>query len=83
MPAAFLVMAGTSLVVVVPSSPGYVGVFHYAATLTLTTVFGVEKSSALSYAIVMHAFTYLWLIALGIYSIWHEGLTYQRLQMVQ
>ncbi|MBI4791010.1 MAG: flippase-like domain-containing protein [Chloroflexi bacterium] len=83
LPAAFLVMTVTSLVVVVPSSPGYVGVFHYAATLTLTSVFNVDKSTAFSYAVVMHAFNYIWLIALGVYSIWHEGLSYQRLQMIQ
>ncbi len=79
-PAAFLVMAVTSLVVVVPSAPGYIGVFHAVATLTLTSVYGIDKSTALSYAIVMHAFTYIWLIVLGIYSIWHEGVSYERLQ---
>lgn len=82
-PAAFLVMTVTSLVVVVPSSPGYVGVFHYVAQLTLTSVFDVDKSIALSYALVIHAFTYLWLIVLGIFSIWQEGLTYRRLQVIQ
>lgn len=81
--AAFLVMTVTSLVVVVPSSPGYIGVFHYVTQLVLTTVFGVDRSSALSYAVVMHAFTYLWLTGLGIFSIWQQGLTYQRLQVIQ
>ncbi len=81
--AAFLVMTVTSLVVVVPSSPGYIGVFHAVATFTLTSVYGVDKSAALSYAIVMHAFTYILLTILGVYSIWHEGLTYQRLQTMQ
>lgn len=82
-PAAFLVMTVTSLVVVVPSSPGYVGVFHYVAQLTLTSVFDVDKSVALSYAFVIHAFMYVWLILLGIFSIWQEGLTYRRLQVIQ
>jgi glycosyltransferase 2 family protein len=81
--AAFLVMCVTSLVVVVPSSPGYIGVFHYSAVLTLTSVFGADKEAALSYTVIMHAFTYIWLIILGIYSMWHEGLTYERLQMIQ
>lgn len=81
--AAFLVMLVTSLVVVVPSSPGYIGVFHATAVFVLTTVFGVEKSAALSYAVVVHAFTYIWLIIFGIYSMWHEGLTYQKLQAMQ
>lgn len=81
--AAFLVMTITSLAVVVPSSPGYVGVFHFGAQITLNTVFGVDKSAALSYAFVIHAFTYIWLILLGIYSMWYTGLTYQRLQQIQ
>lgn len=81
--AAFLVMLVTSLVVVVPSSPGYIGVFHYVAQLTLTNVFGADKSAALSYAVVVHAFTYILLIVLGLYSMWHEGLTYHKLQTIQ
>ena len=81
--AAILVMTVTSVVVVLPSSPGYIGVFHYFAVLTLVSVYGVDKSNALSYALIIHAFTYLWLTALGIFSIWHEGLTYQRLQAIE
>ncbi len=81
--AAFLVMTVTSLVVVIPSSPGYVGIFHYVAVLTLTTLYGVDKSSALSYAVVIHAVSYLWLTVLGVFSIWKEGLTYQRLQAIE
>lgn len=81
--AAFLVMLVTSLVVVVPSSPGYIGVFHATAVFILTTMFGWDKSVALSYAVVVHAFTYIWLIGLGIFSMWHEGLSYQKLQTLQ
>lgn len=81
--AAFLVMTVTSLVVVVPSSPGYLGIFEYFAVLTLTTIYGVDKSSALSYAVVIHAVSYLMLTALGVFSIWKEGLTYQRLQAIE
>lgn len=82
LPAAFLVMTVTSLFVVVPSAPGYIGVFHVVARQTLVSVFGVNPTDALSYAIVIHAFPYIWLIVLGAYSIWHEGLTYRRLQAI-
>jgi glycosyltransferase 2 family protein len=80
---AFLVMVVTSLVVIVPSSPAYIGVFHATAVFTLNTVFGIDKSAALSYAVVIHALNYLWLIAIGIYSMWHEGLSYDRLQNLE
>ncbi|MBI5035428.1 MAG: flippase-like domain-containing protein [Chloroflexi bacterium] len=81
--AAVLVMTVTSLGVVVPSSPGYIGVFHAVAVLVLTTIYNADKSTSLSYAIVVHALSYLMLTVLGIFSIWKEGLTYQRLQMIQ
>ncbi len=38
----------------VPSAPGYVGVFHAAATAALE-VFGVARSAALAYAVLYHA----------------------------
>ncbi|MBI3914650.1 MAG: flippase-like domain-containing protein [Chloroflexi bacterium] len=81
--AAYLVMTVTSLGVVVPSSPGYLGVFHAVAVGILTQVYHQDPALSLSYAIVVHAFVYLWLTALGLYSIWHEGLTYSRLQMLR
>jgi glycosyltransferase 2 family protein len=61
-----------SLGMVVPSSPGYVGVFHYLATVALAP-FGVPKNVALSYALVWHGLNYVelslaGLIALGVYG---------------
>jgi uncharacterized protein (TIRG00374 family) len=81
--AALLTMTITALAVIVPSSPGYIGVFHFGVQVTLSSIYGVDKSAALSYAFIIHAFTYIWLIVLGIYSMWHEGLTYQKLQNIQ
>ncbi len=53
--AAALVLAATTLVMVVPSSPGYIGVFEGSAVTALTSVFAVSHEAALSYAIAQHA----------------------------
>ncbi len=50
---AVLVTCVTNMAMLVPSSPGYIGVFHAAATLVLVP-FGVSASRALSFAIVAH-----------------------------
>lgn len=81
--AAFLATTIAALAVIVPSSPGYIGIFHFSVQVTLNTIYGVDKSAALSYAFLIHAFTYIWLIVLGVYSMWHEGLTYERLQNIE
>lgn len=48
------VLAFVGMGVSIPSAPGYVGVFHYAAVLALE-VFGVPRATALGYAILFHA----------------------------
>lgn len=50
---AVLLTCTTNLAMLIPSSPGYVGVFHLAATLSLVP-FNVGRETALSFAILAH-----------------------------
>ncbi len=50
---AVLLTCTTNLAMLIPSSPGYVGVFHAAATLSLLP-FHVASGTALSFAILAH-----------------------------
>ena len=50
---AVLLTCTTNLAMLIPSSPGYVGVFHAAATLSLLP-FNVASGTALSFAILAH-----------------------------
>jgi uncharacterized protein (TIRG00374 family) len=59
----------------VPSSPGYVGVYHAAATLALTA-FGVDATTAFAIAVVTHAFSYGPLVVVGLISLWVGGYTF-------
>lgn len=52
--AGWTVVAFVGVGISVPSAPGYVGVFHAAATAALE-VFGVPRSTALAYALLYHA----------------------------
>ena len=51
---AVLAMAITNLGIMVPSTPGYIGPFHYFCMQTLM-LFGVASAVATSYAITVHA----------------------------
>jgi uncharacterized protein (TIRG00374 family) len=79
--AGLLVLCLTSLGMVVPSSPGYIGVFEYMAVLALS-FFGVGREVALSYALLLHALLYLGSTALGLVGLWIEGYSYARLKGV-
>jgi len=58
----------------VPSSPGYVGVYHAAAVLALTQ-FGVDPATALGVAVVTHALSYGSLVVVGLIALWTGGYT--------
>jgi len=62
--AAWVVLAFVGLGVAIPSAPGYIGVFHAAATVALT-IFGVPATAAFGYALLFHATQILPITAVG------------------
>jgi uncharacterized membrane protein YbhN (UPF0104 family) len=61
-----------ALGMVVPSSPGYIGVFHYLVTVALMP-FGVPKDLALSFAFVWHGLNYVVLSVVGLVALAIHG----------
>lgn len=66
--AAVFVLCATALGVILPATPGYLGVFDYVVVLALA-LFNVERSLALSYALVLHGTTYVVVSAAGVVSL--------------
>lgn len=62
--AGWTVLAFVGVGISVPSAPGYVGVFHAAATAALE-LFGVPRSTALAYALLYHASALVPITAVG------------------
>jgi uncharacterized protein (TIRG00374 family) len=71
--AAVIVLVFTSIGVILPSAPGYVGTFQYFSVLALT-VFSVSKELALSYAILAHLTQWVPVTLLGLIYAWRMGL---------
>jgi glycosyltransferase 2 family protein len=61
-----------ALGMIVPSSPGYVGVFHYLVIVALAP-FGVPKDTALSFALVWHGLNYVELSVVGLVALAIHG----------
>lgn len=72
--AAAFVQVVLALGATVPSSPGYVGVYHAGVILALS-VFGVPQADALAFALVSHAANFGLLIIIGAACLWREGLS--------
>ncbi len=77
--AAIFVMVVANLGVLIPSSPGYIGTFHFFAMSALA-VFGAARETALSYAVVSHAMQYLLVTGLGLLFLWRENLSLLRIR---
>jgi uncharacterized protein (TIRG00374 family) len=78
LPAILFVVVLTSTGQAVPSSPGYVGVYHAASVLALT-YFGVDASTALAIAVLTHALSYGALVIAGMIALWTGGYSFDDL----
>lgn len=70
--AAPLLLAILNIGIIVPSSPGRIGIFHYLCVLTLG-LYDVGRSTALAYGIVLHGLVYLPIFLFGAYFLWREN----------
>lgn len=77
--ASVLLLVVLQIGVRVPSSPGSIGVFHYLSVVTLS-LFGVDKSVALGYGVILHLVTYLPASILGIAYLAKGGYSLGRLR---
>ena len=66
---------------VVPSSPGYFGVFHSIAISPLVKVFNADRGLATSYALVQHAILYLMPIVIGAVYLWYRRDTWEQVRL--
>lgn len=68
-----VVLVFTTVSVVIPSTPGYVGTFHYLCQMSLV-MFGVPAAAALSFAVVAHVIGVLPVTAVGLVFANLEGI---------
>ena len=80
--AGFYILLFQVLGVTLPSSPGFIGVYH-AAVVAGFAVFDISFEQALSAAILMHAVFFFPFILCGIAFLWLENLSFSYLRSVK
>ena len=80
-PASLLLLAvlQISAVVPLPTSPGRIGVFHYLCVITLA-IFGIGRSEALTFGLILHVLVYLPMTVGGPLAIWNESVPWSDLR---
>jgi uncharacterized protein (TIRG00374 family) len=75
--AGLVVLVLTTISVVIPSTPGYVGTYHYLCQVALA-MFAVPASEALSFAVVAHVISVVPVMLLGVACAHYEGVSIYR-----
>jgi hypothetical protein len=73
-----LTLCAGALSVAIPSSPGYIGVFHVAIALAMTPYLTADRAAA--FAIVLHATETLCTVLFGIYGLAATGTSLGRVE---
>ncbi|MCJ7489862.1 MAG: flippase-like domain-containing protein [Thermoplasmata archaeon] len=76
--ASYFLLVVVSISILLPSSPGFVGVYHAGTVFTLTQ-YGIGKEEALSFALVLHAAQYVPITLMGFYYLRKEHLSLNQL----
>lgn len=77
--ASLVLLVITTIAVVVPSSPGYVGTYHYLCQLALG-LYNVPPGEALSFAFVIHGINFLPVLLVGLIILSLMGLSLKTVQ---
>lgn len=78
-PVLMLMTAVINLFTTIPSTPGYVGTFHYPGIAILTR-FGVAQALATGYTVVLHAALWLPITALGAFFMLRESVSWRDME---
>jgi uncharacterized protein (TIRG00374 family) len=79
---AALVMAIVNLAILIPSTPGGIGIFEFVGMAILTPL-GIPKESATGYMLLVHLVVLIPITLWGMYYFFREGLSFSKLEKEQ
>jgi uncharacterized protein (TIRG00374 family) len=77
--ASYVLLVVVSISILIPSSPGFIGVYHGGVVWTLH-FFKIGQNDALSCAIILHAAQFIPITLMGFYYLYREGLSLRQLE---
>ncbi len=77
--ASYVLLVVVSISILIPSSPGFVGVYHAGTVWTLLQ-YKIGQEQALSFALVLHAAQYIPITVMGFYYLKKEHLSLKKLE---
>ncbi len=77
--ASFVLLVVVSILIMAPSTPGFIGVYHYGVVVSLG-LYGIPAAKAGACALVLHATQYIVITLMGFYFLKKEHLSLKELE---
>jgi uncharacterized protein (TIRG00374 family) len=77
--ASYILLIVVSISILIPSAPGFIGVYHAGVVFTLSR-FGIDTANAVSCALVLHAAQYIPITLMGFYYMKKAHLSLKQLE---
>lgn len=77
--ASYVLLVVVSILIMTPSTPGFLGVYHYGVVVSLS-IYGITDEQARACALVLHATQYFVVTLMGFYYLKKEHLTLKDLE---
>jgi len=78
--APYLTLGFVGIGVALPSAPAFVGPLHAAIIYSLNNIYGVDRNTAIGFAVIMHLLMMAPVTLAGLILLWKEGLTLGQLR---
>ena len=77
--ASFVLLVVVSILIMAPSTPGFLGVYHYGVVISLG-IYGITDEEAKACALILHAAQYIVITLMGFYFLKKEHLSLKALE---
>ncbi|MAG21420.1 MAG: lysylphosphatidylglycerol synthase transmembrane domain-containing protein [Candidatus Marinimicrobia bacterium] len=78
-----VVLVATTMVIMIPSAPGFIGTYHAGAVLVMVGLFGQGESMSQAFAILNHAIGFVPLVAVGSFCLIRSSVTLKEVKPIE
>ena len=75
-----VILVATTMVISLPSAPGFIGTYHAAAVLIMAEIFGKPEPASQAYAILNHAIAFVPLVVIGLFYFLRVSITVEEIK---
>ncbi len=78
-----IVLVAVTMIIILPSAPGFIGTYHAGAVLVLVEVFSIDQAPAQAYAIINHAIGFVPLVIIGAFYFFRSSLKLREVKSIE